>query len=181
MRTKHTFSTFFWLQTTRAINNEALFYIRITVDGKRVNLSLKRRVPVALWDARKKKTKGTTAQAKQINLYIDEVSTKLFQIYQDLKFKDELIAAQLIKANYTREGDQEKTLNTIFDYHSQKIANTLASGSITNFGITENHVFKFLEKKKSTTDIYLNQLNFEFLSHFELFLCDIWPVGHPKH
>jgi site-specific recombinase XerD len=41
-------------------------------------------------------------------------------------------------------------------------------------------VFKFLEKKKSTTDIYLNQLNFEFLSHFELFLCDIWPVGHPK-
>jgi len=180
MRTKHTFSTFFWLQTTRAINNEALLYIRITVDGKRVNLSLKKRVPVSLWDAKKKKAKGTSAQSKQINLYIEEVSTKLFQIYQDLKFKDELITAKLIKSLYTGDNQESKSLKNIFSYHSQKIANTLASGSIRNFGITENYVFKFLEKKKSTTDIYLNQLNFEFLSHFELFLCDIWPVGHPK-
>lgn len=180
MRTKHTFSTFFWLQTTRAINNEALLYIRITVDGKRVNLSLKKRVPVSLWDAKKKKAKGTSAQSKQINLYIEEVSTKLFQIYQDLKFKDELITAKLIKSLYSGDDLQSKSLKNIFSYHSQKIANTLASGSIRNFGITENYVFKFLEKKKSTTDIYLNQLNFEFLSHFELFLCDIWPIGHPK-
>jgi len=180
MRTKHTFSTFFWLQTTRAINNEALLYIRITVDGKRVNLSLKKRVPVSLWDAKKKKAKGTSSQSKQINLYIEEVSTKLFQIYQDLKFKDELITAKLIKSIYTGDNQESKSLKNIFSYHSQKIANTLAVGSIRNFGITENYVFKFLEKKKSTTDIYLNQLNFEFLSHFELFLCDIWPVGHPK-
>ncbi|WP_055435774.1 site-specific integrase [Lacinutrix algicola] len=180
MRTKHTFSTFFWLQTTRAINNEALLYIRITVDGKRVNLSLKKRVPVSLWDAKKKKAKGGSAQSKQINLYIEEVSTKLFQIYQDLKFKEELITAKLIKSLYTGDNQESKSLKNIFSYHSQKIANTLASGSIRNFGITENYVFKFLEKKKSTTDIYLNQLNFEFLSHFELFLCDIWPVGHPK-
>ncbi|MGJ8551094.1 site-specific integrase [Winogradskyella wichelsiae] len=180
MRTKHTFSTFFWLQTTRAINNEASLYIRITVDGKRVNLSLKKRVPVSLWDAKKKKVKGTSAQSKQINFYIEEVSTKLFQIYQDLKFKDELITAKLIKSLYTGDNQESKSLKNIFSYHSQKIANTLASGSIRNFGITENYVFKFLEKKKSTTDIHLSQLNFEFLSHFELFLCDIWPVGHPK-
>ncbi|WP_055445540.1 site-specific integrase [Lacinutrix himadriensis] len=180
MRTKHTFSTIFWLQTTRAINNEALLYIRITVDGKRVNLSLKKRVPLSLWDAKKKKAKGSSAQARQINLYMDEVSTQLFQIYQDLKFKDELITAQLIKSMYTGDGQQSKSLKNIFDYHSEKIANTLAVGSIRNFGITENYIFKFLQKKKNTTDIYLNQLNFEFLSHFELFLCEIWPAGHPK-
>lgn len=180
MRTKHTFSTFFWLQTTRAINNEASLYIRITVDGKRVNLSLKKRVPIAIWDAKSKKAKGYSAKSKQINLYIEEVSTKLFQIYQDLKFKEELITAKLIKSLYTGDNQERKSLKKIFKYHSQKIANTLAPGSIRNFGITENYVFKFLEKKKSTTDIYLNQLNFEFLSHFELFLCDLWPVGHPK-
>jgi len=180
MRTKHTFSTLFWLQTTRAINNEALLYIRITVDGKRVNLSLKRRVSVSLWDTKKKKVKGTTAQAKQINLYIDEVSTKLFQVYQDLKFKNELITAQLIKAHYSGESDQGKTLKNIFEYHNQKIENTLAVGTIRNFGITENYVFKFLQEKKNTTDIYLSQLNFEFLSHFDLFLSSVWPAKHPK-
>ncbi len=180
MRTKHTFSTLFWLQTTRAINNEALLYIRITVNGKRVNLSLKRRVPVSIWDAKKKKAKGTTALARQINLYIDEVSNKLFQIYQNLKFKDELITAQLIKAHYSGESDQGKTLKDIFKYHNQKIEKTLATGTIRNFGITENYSFKFLKDKKNTTDIYLSQLNFEFLSHFDLFLSSLWPAGHPK-
>ncbi|MFT5926415.1 MAG: integrase/recombinase XerD, partial [Rubritalea sp.] len=180
MRTKHTFSTFFWLQTTRAINKEALLYVCITVDGKRVNLSLKKRIPIILWDPKKKKTKGTTAQSKQINLYIDEVSTKLFQVYQDLKFKGELITAQLVKAHYSGESDLGKTFKNIFDYHTHKIENTLAAGTIRNFGITENYVFKFLKKQKNTTDIYLSQLNFEFLSHFDLFLSTIWPAGHPK-
>jgi integrase/recombinase XerD len=180
MRTKLTFSTFFWLQTTRAINKEALLYVRITVDGKRVNLSLKKRIPIILWDPNKKKAKGTTAQSKQINLYIDEVITKLFQVYQDLKFKGELITAQLVKAHYSGESDLGKTFKNIFDYHTHKIENTLAAGTIRNFGITENYVFKFLKKQKNTTDIYLSQLNFEFLSHFDLFLSAIWPAGHPK-
>jgi len=70
MRTKHTFSTFFWLQTTRAINEEALLYVRITVDGKRVNISLKKRVPITLWDKKKKKAKGSSPIARQINSYV---------------------------------------------------------------------------------------------------------------
>ncbi|WP_158848496.1 site-specific integrase [Algibacter sp. L1A34] len=180
MRSTHTFSILFWGDQKNAINGDVLIYARVTVDQKRSNISLKRRVPLSLWDPKKKRLRGNSKEAQNANQYLDQVYTQLFQIYQDLKFKDELITAKLIKSLYTGDDQQSKSLKNIFSYHSQKIANTLASGSIRNFGITENYVFKFLEKKKSTTDIYLNQLNFEFLSHFELFLCDIWPVGHPK-
>ncbi|MDX1774037.1 site-specific integrase [Oceanihabitans sediminis] len=180
MRTKHTFSTFFWLQTTRAINEEALLYVRITVDGKRVNISLKKRVPITLWDKKKKKAKGSSPLARQINSYIEEVNTKLFQIYQDLKYQDQLITAKLIKAIYNGEDQNSKSLKDIFDYHSEKIKDTLAPGSIRNYGITQNYIFRFLEEKKHTTDIHLNKLNFEFLSQFELFLTKLWPTGHPK-
>lgn len=180
MRSTHTFSILFWGDQKNAINGDVLIYARVTVDQKRSNISLKRRVPLNLWDPKKKKLRGNSKEAQNANQYLDQVYTQLFQIYQDLKFKNELITAQLIKSLYTGDGQQSKSLKNIFDYHSKKIANTLAVGSIRNFGITENYVFKFLEKKKNTTDIYLNQLNFEFLSHFELFLCDIWPVGHQK-
>ncbi|WP_317132045.1 Arm DNA-binding domain-containing protein [Bizionia myxarmorum] len=63
------------------MNNDALIYIRITVDGKRVNFSLKKIIHLDLQDLTKKKVKGTTAHAKQTNLYLEEVKSQLFQIY----------------------------------------------------------------------------------------------------
>lgn len=180
MRTKHTFSTMFWQQTTKAVNNEAGLYLRITVDGKRLNVSLKRRIPIDLWDPKKKKAKGTSAKAKQINQYLDEVKSKIFQIYQELKYRDQLITAQIIKAKFMGEDEQSKTLLELIAYHSKKIENTLAAGSIRNFGVTENYIKKFMIEKKKTKDVYLKQLDFQFLIDFENYLTNVWPVGHPR-
>ena len=181
MKTSNTFSILFWINASRAKNNEAEIYARVTVNQKRVNISLKRKVNVDLWNVSKKRVNGTNATARQINSYLDETYAQLFQIYQDLKFKRELITAQLIKAQYTGENNQDgKTLNNIIEYHNQKIKNTLAPGSIRNFGITENYVKKFLIEKKNTSDIYLKQLNYEFLTDFQIYLSNVWPAGHPK-
>lgn len=181
MKSSKTFSILFWINTSRAKNNQAEIYARITVDGKRVNISLKRKVNVDHWNISKKRVNGTNAKAKQTNSYMNEVHAQLFQIYQDLKFKGELITAQIIKAHYTGEhSDQGKTLKDIMRYHSSKIENTLAPGTIRNFGITENYIFKFLNTKKKTSNIYLKQLNYEFLTDFEIYLSNLLPAGHPK-
>ena len=181
MKSSKTFTILFWINTSRAKNNQAEIYARITVDGKRVNISLKRKVNVDHWNSSKKRVNGTNAKAKQTNSYMDEVYAQLFQIYQDLKFKGELITAQIIKAHYTGEHtDQGKTLRDIMTYHSSKIENTLAPGTIRNFGITENYIFKFLNTKKKTSNIYLKQLNYEFLTDFEIYLSNLLPAGHPK-
>jgi len=180
MRTKTTFSTIFWLQSSRAINNEALLYARITVNQKRLNVSLKKKITVSIWDPKLKKAKGKSAEAKQINQYLTQVNAQLFQIYQDLNFKNQLITAQLIKSNFLGEGENHKTLNEIIGYHSSKMKTTFAKGTIINYGITENYISKFLEQKRKTSDIYLNQLDYKFLCDFEDFLHNLWPKGHPK-
>ena len=180
MKTSKTFSILFWINASRAKNNEAEIYARVTVDRKRVNISLKRKVNVNLWDVKKKRVKGHTTSAKQINNYLDQTYAKLFQVYQDLKYKGELITAQLIKANYNGEDENTKSIQDLIKYHSKKIENTLAPGSIRNFGITENYINRFLEKKKKTSDIYLKQLDFKFLCDFESYLANYWPAGHPR-
>ena len=126
MRSTNTFSILFWADQKNATNGEALVYARITVNQKRANISLKRRVPVKLWDPKKNRSKGTSAEARQLNQYIDQTYTKLFQIYQDLKFQEKLITAKLIKAHYTGENEQSKSLQNLIAYHSKKIENTLA-------------------------------------------------------
>lgn len=180
MKTSTTFSILFWINASRAINNEAEIYARVTVNQKRVNISLKRKVNVDQWDVTKKRVKGHSAAAKQINQYLDQAYTQLFNIYQDLKFKEVLITAQLIKANYTGESEESKTLLNLIEYHNKKIKNTLAKGSIRNFGVTESYLNKFLKQSKKTTDIYLKELDYKFLCDFECYLSSVWPVGHPK-
>ncbi|MGV8816016.1 MAG: site-specific integrase, partial [Gelidibacter sp.] len=162
-------------------NNEAEIYARISVNGKRVNLSLKRKANIDQWDARTKRVKGNSPFARQTNQYLEEVNSQIFQIYQDLKFKGELITAELVKAHYTGGTEEQgKSLLEIFGYHNKKIENTLAPGSIRNFGITESYIKKFLLKKRKTTDVYLKQLNYEFLTDFQVYLSNLYPAGHPR-
>lgn len=180
MRSTNTFSILFWADQNNTSDDQALLYARITVDGKRVNISLKRKLAIALWDAKKKRAKGTSTEAKQINLYLDQTHSQLFQLYQDLKFKGELITAQLIKANYNGEVETSKTLVQLIDYHTGKIKGTLAKGTVINFGITENYIKRFLGKERKTSDIFLKQLDYKFICDFETFLHTYWPKGHPK-
>ena len=49
MRTSNTFATLFWVYTSRAKNNQAKIYVRVTVNGKRVNISLNQKIEIGTW------------------------------------------------------------------------------------------------------------------------------------
>jgi len=180
MRSTNTFTIIFWADRKNARNEEALIYARITVNQKRANISLKRRVPLGLWDIKKNRCKGSSPNARQINEYLDQTYTKFFQIYQDLKYAEKLITSQLIKAHFVGDNENDKTLQNLIDYHHSKIKNTLAKGTIRNFGVTQNYIAKFLNKRKKTNDVYLRELDFKFLCDFENFLSNYWPSGPPN-
>lgn len=126
MRTKNTFSILFWADQKNTKNNQALLYARINVNQKRVNISLKRKISIRIWNPLLKKAKGNSAEAQQINQYLTQVDSQLFQIYQDLKYRNQLITAHLIKSIFLGESENHKTLKELIEYHSNKIKNTLA-------------------------------------------------------
>ncbi|MBJ2173676.1 site-specific integrase [Aureibaculum sp. A20] len=180
MRATNTFSAIFWVDQKNAKNKQALIYARVTVNQKRVSISTKRKVSLSLWNQKTQKAKGNSIEARQINQYLTQVQSQLFQCYQDLKFKGNLITAKLIKANYLGEGGNSKTLQNLMEYHSQNTKDKLASGTIRNFEVTERYINKFLEKNQKTTDIFLNALDYKFVCDFSNFLQSYWPKGHPK-
>jgi len=180
MTTSHTFSILFWINKSRATNQQAELYVRVTVNGKRANIALNRRVKIDLWDYTNKKVKGNSQEVKKINDHINLVQARLFDIYQDLKYKGDLITPQLVKSIYNGESINSKTLLELLEYHNRKIENTLAKGTVRNFGITENYINRFLKQKLKTTDVNLNQLNYKFISDLEMFLVNYYQKGHPK-
>lgn len=180
MKTSSTFSILIWINSSRAKNNEAEIFARVTVNQKRTNISLKRKINIDSWDKSKSKAKGNSQDARLLNSYLDQVKAKIFKTCQDLDNQGKLVTAQLIKSTFLGEGENHKTLKNLIEYHSNKIKNTLAPGTIRNFGITENYITKFIEQKRKTTDVYLNQLDYKFICDFESFLNSYWPKGHPK-
>ncbi|QTE22823.1 Arm DNA-binding domain-containing protein [Polaribacter cellanae] len=71
MQTSKTFSIHFWLNLAKKKGNSAPIYARITVNGKRAEISLKRDILVTYWDTKSKRAKPRTPGAKMLNAYLD--------------------------------------------------------------------------------------------------------------
>ncbi|MCL6218992.1 site-specific integrase [Zunongwangia pacifica] len=178
MRTSKTFSILFWVYSSRVKYNQTNLYVRISLNSHRVNISLKAKIPFDLWNATAQRIDGNTKEAKEANTLINETRAKIFQNYQDLRFQNKEVTAELLKANFLGEGPGDKTLMDILEYHRQKIDKTLAEGSVRNFKVTEKYLLRFLREELKTNSIYLSELNYKFINDFSNFLFTCWPKGH---
>ncbi|PHS05460.1 MAG: hypothetical protein COA88_12285 [Kordia sp.] len=103
MKTTSTFSILFWLNSARMKNEKGLIYARITVNGVRAVISLKRKIVISDWDPIKNRERGTKQEARLLNRYLDQVYSCLFESYQQLRVENKLITAQAVKSRYLGE------------------------------------------------------------------------------
>lgn len=167
------FTTFSVLFFTRKLNRnkkELSIYARITVNGKCSEMSLKRKTSVNEWDSSKGRLKGTTPRIKKLNSYLDQVYSKLLDTHKRILDKDNLITADKVKASYLGLDEAHKTLKDIIEYHNEKMKDVLKWGTLKNYHTTANYLKEFLKKKKKTNDVYLKQINYQFITEFEMFL-----------
>jgi len=170
MKTTTTFAILIWINASRAKNNEAGLFARITVNQKRVNISLKRKVNIDSWDKAKSRVKGTSQEARIINGYIDQTQTALFQAYQDLKAERKIVTSQAIKSRFLGADQQHYSLQNIIDYHNNNTAHKLHKDTIGLYKTTQRYLMEFVLKEFKTNDIYLRDLNYSFVLKFDNFL-----------
>lgn len=180
MRTSNSFGLIFYLRMVRLHEGSAPLMVRITVDGIRKDISLKYRVPVDRWSKAKEIVSGTDAEAKSLNNYIAEVRTELHNSYRTLQIDKKLITAEAVKAKFLGIDETQKSLLEIIKYHNDTMEGTLAWGTAKNYFTTQKYVTEFLKEKMHTTDVFLNQLNYKFLTDFEMFLRNHVPGENQK-
>jgi len=180
MKSQSTFATLFWVSSTRIKNGQVSVYVRITVNGKRVNISLKRKVALSEWNSSKGRARGTKQESRLLNRYLDQIQSRIYESYEQLRAEKELISAQTIKARFLGEDDQEYSLLTLVDYHNTQMSETLSYGTLKNYFTTQKYIRHFLLQKRKKDDIYLSKLTFRFLVDFEKFLRAHIPEDHQK-
>ncbi|HCE55806.1 MAG: integrase [Lutibacter sp. BRH_c52] len=170
MKTSTTFSILIWINTSRLKNNEAEIFARVTVNLRRTNISLKRKIDVESWNRSKGRVKGNCKEARTLNLYLDQEQARLFECYQELRAEQQLVTAQAVKARFLGLDTIHHSLLELIEYHNTTMVNKLHYDTMRHYKTSQHYLRLFMEQKMKTSDVYLKDLNYAFVINFENFL-----------
>ena len=109
------FTVLFFLKKSKLLKNgEAPIYMRITINGKRAEVQIKRSIDVTKWNTQKECAIGREKKYQEINHYLDTIRTKILQIHRELEQDGKPITADIIKNIYYGEHSTPKMLLEVF-------------------------------------------------------------------
>ena len=92
------FTVLFFLKKSKLLKNgEAPICMRITINGKRAEVQIKRSIDVTKWNTQKECAIGREKKYQEINHYLDTIRTKILQIHRELEQDGKPITADIIK------------------------------------------------------------------------------------
>lgn len=173
MRTTQTFSISFFTRKKKNQSESAILYARITINGKKLEISLKRTISVDRWNQASTKMMGNSPESFQINKKINETRSHLFKIHDALQKEDKVITADLVKSRFLGTDQKHKTLTQLIAYHDMNMGKVLKYGTMKNYTTTSSYLKDYLKSQHQTNDIYLKHINYQFTLGFETYLRNL--------
>ncbi|GAA0882169.1 site-specific integrase [Sphingobacterium siyangense subsp. cladoniae] len=178
---QNTFGVMFYLRKYKATaNGKAPIYARITVNGKRRDVSVKMSIEPENWNAGKGMAKGSRQEVTKLNSFLEQYRSGIVESYQQQLLQKKPVTADLIRSRFVGEDSLDITLNKLMEYHNSEQEVKLAAGTMKNYYTTQAYIRRFLKEKYRRTDIALSELNYTFISDFEGYLRRYSPKDHHK-
>jgi site-specific recombinase XerD len=171
---KQNYSLLFWLNTSRMQLEKAAIYCRITVNGKRAELSVKRFIEPSKWIKTAGMVKGSSEEARTINNQLDIIRTSIYRIYVEQTSLGKFITSDLLKNEFLGNTQKEKTFLEAFKYHNDQMKELIGVDVVKSTHTKFETVYKkcsdFLKKRIKRSDVYLKELDYKFITDFEHYL-----------
>lgn len=169
------FSFIFYIKRSKADSNgKANVYLRITVNGKRAEVSISRKADINKWVPSSGKLKGNSAEAQQLNSFIDGISNKIYKIQQKLVEENKIITAIKIRDIYSGKHENHKMLLKIFQDHNNQVERLVgkdfAPGTLERYKTAKKHLEAFIRLEYKSEDIDVKDVNHQFIHGFEYYL-----------
>lgn len=176
-----TFGVLFYLKVQKvSAQGKMPICARVTVNGKRTEISVKRSVTASEWDAKKGMPRGSRKEIAELSMFLSQFKAKIISIYQQMLLSDDVIDGPAIRDKMMGTGKLAPTLLALIEHHNEQQEPKLASGTMKNYHTTQRYIKKFLMEKYYRTDIILSELNYRFILDFESYLFNHVPKDHQK-
>jgi site-specific recombinase XerD len=182
MKTTQTFSILIWANKAKETKDGLPLFARVTIDGRRAEISIKKKVPAGKWDAKSGLMTGSDESAKLVNNYIAQVKAELFKIYNQMQILEEHITAENIRLRFTGVKEEIKSLLQVVDYHNSQMSRMVGVDvvkiTLAKYLCLRKKLVSFLKYNYKKSDIPLNELNHKFITNLEYFLKAHLKNGH---
>jgi len=159
-----------------------MLYARITINGKRAEYSLGRRVDEQRWDSRGTKLRGTSMEVSNLNRFLDNVKNRLFEVYDTL-LKDKLdVSPAIIKNIYLGKAGKEFMVLEIFKEQNDEVESLLGKGftkgTLQRYKAAYKHVLDYILHKYQRKDIPVRSVDHKFITGLEFYLKSVKSLEH---
>lgn len=172
------FNILFYIRKDKADSQGiAPIYCRITVDGKRSELAIKRDIHISKWDSSKCYVKGHSEEVKTLNAYIDSVRSKIYEHQKALMEANKPITAEAIKNSILGISQKSKSLFLLFEEHNAKVKQLIgkdfAAGTYERYVTSLSHLKDFVAHHYKLSDFFVSNVNHEFIQEFDHYLRSV--------
>ncbi|MGF7042623.1 site-specific integrase [Mucilaginibacter lappiensis] len=169
------FGLLYYLKQAKNQKNENRYvYLRITVDGDRREISIKRQWIPEQWNAKQGRAIGSTEEAKEMNSYLDLISVKVYRAKVKLLESSKPLTADNIKNVLTGQDEKKHFIMEAFLRHNKQmkalVGREIASATLTRYKTAYDHVRNFIKWKYHKEDFEIKDLDYEFISQLLFWL-----------
>ncbi|WP_026979124.1 site-specific integrase [Flavobacterium tegetincola] len=168
----------FYAKSTKA-NAAGLLpiYVRLTVNGKRLEYSTKKFIDKSKWSSQLSKMKGTTESSRSINSYLDLVKAKILDVQMHLLHRNEVLSIENFKSLLFEDEKKARTLIPVFQDHNNRIKELIgkeyAAGTLERYKTSLKHTVEFMQWKYGTSDVELSKIDHAFIMDYEFYLRSV--------
>ncbi len=176
MKTK--VSILFYAKKAKAAANGLVpIYARITINGKRIELSTNRFVEISKWSTEAGKIKGTSEEARSINNHLDLLKSQIRDAEMELIHKKIVVTTETIKSKLLGVDERARMLVPIFQDHNNKIKELVgkeyAPGTLERYTTSLKHTIEFMQWKYNISDIDITKIDHAFITDYEFWLRSV--------
>lgn len=179
-----TFSVLFFIRRTRLNRNgEAPVQLRITVNGQRADASVKKFINPDLWDTTTGRAKNKEKACKELNLYLDAISSRIMKIQRDMELDGAQVTAQGVLDRYLGlDLPERKKLLEVFKEHNEKCRNLsdidMAPATVIRYETSFRHTQEFIKHTYHKNDVYLDEVDMRFVQDYEYYMKTVRRCSH---
>ncbi|MCO5948020.1 site-specific integrase [Mucilaginibacter flavidus] len=166
----------FTLKKTKILaNGTAPIYLRITINGGRVEFTTKRYILPSRWNAQMQKMTGTTEEARIFNTYLKTLEQQIFETHRQMMESKINISAEAVKNRLLGKSEavQSRMLVPIFKEHNRRVAALIgkeyAAGTLERYVTSLKHTVEFLKWQYKVLDIDIREIDHEFITSYEFY------------
>jgi len=149
-------------------------YLRITVNGKRSEISVQRKVKIEDWNGDSGRATNFKVSNRELNKFLEDVRYRLYQIQGKYITDGKHYTSQMIKNTFQGKNTRYKTLLIIYTQHNEEISELVgkefSSGAYQRHLRTARHLKGFICKEYGYDDMNVKEVDLNFINRFEHYL-----------